>query len=202
MRQYPTGRAYHARQRGCQPELGATKSGRQSTVQLFDLPLRQATDNVRRSQKRDKSALRTTCSSDAKARHARAHHIIAQTQRESGAPRARPTTPLRHAVPHKSTRAVEIAALHATTRLTCHPALVRSADIALTRRAQRAPTCADDQKRPRSSARPPALSSNQLRRALTARLIILASQPGRQSTWAWGINGPSGQVQYQIGSPP
>ena len=33
-----------------------------------------------------------------------------------------------------------------TTRLTRHPALVRSADIALTRRAQRAPTYADDHK--------------------------------------------------------
>ena len=57
-----------------------------------------------------------------------------------------------------------------TTRLTCHPALVRSADIAITRRAQRAPTCVDDQKRPRSSARSPALSSNQLRRALQRAL--------------------------------
>ena len=89
-----------------------------------------------------------------------------------------------------------------TIRLTRHSALAWSAKITLTRRAQRAPTCVDDQKRPRSSARPPALSSNQLRRALTARLTILASQPGRQSTWAGGINGPSGQVQYQIGSSP
>ena len=37
-RQHPTRRAHHARQRGRQPELGATKSGRQSTVQLFDPP--------------------------------------------------------------------------------------------------------------------------------------------------------------------
>ena len=36
-RPHPTRRAHHARQRGCKPELGATKSRRQSTVQLFEL---------------------------------------------------------------------------------------------------------------------------------------------------------------------
>ena len=38
MQQHPTRRAHHARQRCGQPELGATKSGRKSTVQLFELP--------------------------------------------------------------------------------------------------------------------------------------------------------------------
>ena len=146
-------------------------------------PRRQAADNVTDC----RSAGTPRFERPAQAMARRAMHVPntpslqpSETRRPKSAP---DKTPLRHTVPHKSTRAVEIAAPHEPPRPTRLPTLAQSADIALTRCAQRAPTSPMITKRPKRSARLTTLSSNQLRLALTARLIIWASQPGQQSTW-------------------
>ena len=108
------------------------------------------------------------------------HHrsISARVRRPKSAPdntaEARSTTQL--------TRAVEIAALHLPPDEYATPLWLEHRHRANQARTARAHICRCS-KRPRSSARITTLSLNQHRRALTARLIILASQPGRQSTW-------------------